>query len=141
MGFKIIDAQAQNTSLNARLKKGLRSRPSTSAGPLITSPKYRPKTRVQFTPLKGWQPKESILGENTQSSPIGKVRYFPIIAHQLSLINRFTIKKENILPSGRNIVSSSNKETYYSVSSSNKETYYSVSLSNYKTYYSVSSSN
>ena len=54
MGFKIIGAQAQNTSLNARLKKGLRSRPSTSVGPLMTSPKYRPKARAQFTPSKGW---------------------------------------------------------------------------------------
>ena len=114
---------------------------STSNRPLMTSPKYRSKTRAQFTPLKGWQPKESILRENTQSPPIGKVRYFPIIAHQLSLINRFTIRKENLLPSGRYIVSSSNKETYYSVSSSNNETYYSVSSSNKETYYSVSSSN
>ena len=54
IGFKIIGAQAQNMSPNARLKKGLRSRHSTSAGLLMTSPKYRPKIRAQFTPSKGW---------------------------------------------------------------------------------------
>ena len=47
MGFKIIGVQAQNTSPNARLKKGLRSRPSTSVGPLMTSPKYRPNSPLQ----------------------------------------------------------------------------------------------
>ena len=54
IGFKIMVAQAQNTSPNARVKKGLRSRPSTSAGPLTTSPKHMPKTRAQVTPSKGW---------------------------------------------------------------------------------------
>ena len=122
-------------------QNGIKNEPSTSNRPLMTSPKYSSKTRAQFTHLKGWQPKESILGENTQSPPIGKVRYFPIIAHQLSLINRFTIRKENLLPSGGNIVSSSNKKTYYPVSSSNKETYYLVSSFNNETYYLVSSSN
>ena len=122
-------------------QNGIKNGSSSSNRPLMKSPKYRPKTRAQFTLLKGWQPKESILGENTQSPLIGKVKYFSIISHQLSLINRFTIRKENLLPSGRNIISSSNKETYYSVSSSNKETYYSVSSSNSETYYLVSSSN
>ena len=76
--------------LKTQAQNGIKNEFSTSNRPLMTSPKYRPKTRAQLTPLKGWQPKESILGENTQSLPIGKVRYFSIIAHQLSLINRFT---------------------------------------------------
>ena len=108
MGFEIIGAQAQDTSPNVEIKNG----PSTRNRPLMVSLKGRPETRAQFAPLKGWQPKESILGENTQSPPIRKVRYFPIITPQLSLINRFTIRKENLLPSERNIVSSSDKETY-----------------------------
>ena len=53
IGFKIMGAQTQNTSPNVRLKKGLRSRPSTSVGPLMASPKHRPKTRAQVTPSKG----------------------------------------------------------------------------------------
>ena len=73
MGFKIIGAQAQNTSPNAKLKKVIRSRPSTSAGPLMTSLKYRPKTRAQFTIQKaGNVIKEFVLKENTQSLPIRK---------------------------------------------------------------------
>ena len=120
MGFEIMGAQATDTSPNLGIKIG----PSTSNRPLMVSLKGRPETRAQFAPLKGWQPKESVLGENTQSPPIGKIRYFAIITLQLSLINQFTIGKENLLPSERNIVSSSNKETYYSVSSSNLETYY-----------------
>ena len=117
MGFEIIGAQAQDTSPNI----GIKNEHSTSNRPLMVSLKGRPKTRAQLTPLKGCQPKEFVLRENTQSPQIRKVRYFPIIVHQLSLINQFTIRKETLLPSGRNIVSSSNKETYYSVSSSNYE--------------------
>ena len=115
MGFEIMGAQAQDTSPNDGIKNG----PSTGNMPLMVSLKGRPKTRAQLTPLKGWQPKESVLGENTQSPLIRKARYSPIIAHKLSPINRFTIRKENLLHSGRNIVSSSNKETYFLVSSSN----------------------
>ena len=115
MGFEIMGAQAQDTSPNVGIKNG----PGTSNKPLMVSLKGRPETRAQFPPLKDWQPKESVLGENTQSPPIGKVRYFPIITPQLSLINRFTIRKENLLLNEKNIVSSSNKETYYSMSSSN----------------------
>ena len=110
-----MGAQAQDTSPNVGIKIG----PGTSNRPLMVSLKDMPKTRAQFAPLKGWQPKESVLGENTQSPPIGEVRYFPIITSQLSLINRLTIRKENLIPSERNIVSSSNKETCYSMSSSN----------------------
>ena len=73
MGFKIIGVQAQNTSPNARLKKGLRSRPSTSVRPLMTSPKYRPKKRAQFNLQKaGNVIKEFVLKENTQFPPIRK---------------------------------------------------------------------
>ena len=90
--MRMPKTQAQN---------GIKNGPSTSNRPLMTSPKYRPKTRAQFTPLKGWQHKESVLGENTKSPPIRKVRYSPIITPQLSLINWFTIRKENLLPSGR----------------------------------------
>ena len=115
MGFEIMGAQAQDTSPNAEIKNGL----GISNEPLMVSLKGRPKMRAHFAPLKGWQPKDSVLGENTQSPPNGKVRYFPIITRQLSLINRFTIRKENLLPNEKNIVSSSNKETYYLVSSSN----------------------
>ena len=115
MGFEIMGAQAQDTSPNVGIKIG----PGTSNRPLMVSLKGKPKTRAQFAPLKGWQPKESALAENTQSPSIGEVRYSPIITPQLSLINWLTIRKENLLPSERNIVSSSNKETYYSVSSSN----------------------
>ena len=115
MEFEIMDAQAQDTNPNV----GIKIRPSTSNKPLMVSLKFRLEIRAQFALLKGWQPKESVLGENTQSLPIGEVRYFPIITPQLSLINRFTIRKENLLHSERNIVSSSNKETCYSVSSSN----------------------
>ena len=104
MGFEIMGAQAQDTSPNVGIKNG----PSTSIRPLMVSVKGRPKTRAQLAPLKGWQPKESILRENTQSPQIRKVRYFTIITPQLSLINWFTIRKENLLPSERNIVSSSN---------------------------------
>ena len=109
MGFKIIGPQAQNRSPNARIKKGLRSWPSTSVGPLMTSPKYRPK-KGPNSPLQkdGNVIKEFILKENTQSPPIRKTKYFLIIAHQLSLINRFTIKKENLSSNGRIIISSSN---------------------------------
>ena len=89
MGFEIIGAQAQDTSLNFGIKNG----PNTSNRPLIVSLKGRLETRAQLALLKGWQTKESILGENAQSPPIEKVRYFPIISHQLSLINRFTIRK------------------------------------------------
>ena len=92
-----MGAQAQDTSPNVGIKNG----PSTSYRPLLVSLKGRPKTRAQLASLKGWQPKEFVLGENTQTPPIRKVRYFPIITHQLSLINRFTIRKENLLPSGR----------------------------------------
>ena len=77
MGFEIMGAQAQDTSPNVRIKNG----PSTSHRPLMVSLKGRPKTRAQFAPLKGWQPKESVLGENTQSPPIGKVGYFSIIPY------------------------------------------------------------
>ena len=104
MGFEIIGAQAQDTSPNVGIKNG----PSTSKRPLMVSLKGRPETRAKFAPLQSWQPKEFVLGENTQSPPIGKVEYFPIIAPQLSLINRFTIRKENLLSSDRNIISSSN---------------------------------
>ena len=89
-----MGAQAQDTSPNVEIKIG----PNTRNMPLMVSLKGRPKTRAQFVPLKGWQPKESVLGENTQSPPIREVRYFPIITPQLSLINRLTIRKENLLP-------------------------------------------
>ena len=112
MGFEIIGAQAQDISPNVGIKNGS----ITSNRPLMVSLKGRPKTRAQLAPLKGWQPKESVLRKSTRSPSIRKVRYFPIIAHQLSFINQFTIRKENLLPSGRKIVSPSNKETYYSVS-------------------------
>ena len=104
MGFEIMGAQTQDTSSNVGIKNGS----GTSNRPLMVSLKGMPETRAQLAPLKGWQPKESILRENTQSPPIGKVGYFPIIAPQLSLINRFMIRKENLLPSDKNIVSSSN---------------------------------
>ena len=97
-----MGAQAQDISPNVEIKNG----PSTSNRPLMVSLKGKPKTRVQLAPLKGWQPKESVLGENTQSPPISKVRYFPIITPQLSLINRFTKRKENLLSNERNIISS-----------------------------------
>ena len=80
MGFEIIGAQAQDTSPNVGIKNG----PSTSNRPFKVSLKGRLKTRAQLTPLKGWQPKESVLGENILYPPIRKVRYFPIITHQLS---------------------------------------------------------
>ena len=115
IGFEIMGVQAQDTSPNVGIKNG----PSISHRPLMVSLKGKPETRAQFAPLKRWQPKEFVLGENTQSSPIEKVGYFPIIAPQLSLINRFKIRKENLLPTDRNIVSSSNYETCYSISSSN----------------------
>ena len=101
IGFEIMGVQAQDRSPNVEIKNG----PSTSNKPLMVSLKGRRKTRAQLAPLKGWQPKEFVLGENTQSPLIRKVRYFPIITPQLSLINRFTIRKENILASERNIVS------------------------------------
>ena len=104
MGFEIMGAQAQDTSPNV----GIKNWPSARYRPLMVSLKSRPKTRAQLAPLKGWQPKESVLGENTRSPPIRKVRYFPIITPQLSLINWFTIRKENLLPSERNIISSFN---------------------------------
>ena len=104
IGFQIKGTQAQDTSPNVKIKNG----PRTSSRPLMVSLKGRPKTRAQLAPLKGWQPKEFVLGENTQSPPIRKVRYSPIITPQLSLINWFTIRKENLIPSERNIVSSSN---------------------------------
>ena len=73
MGFKIIGVHAQNTSPNARLKKGLRSRPSTSVGPLETSPniglKHGPNSPIQKA---GNVIKEFVLKENTQSPPIRK---------------------------------------------------------------------
>ena len=131
IGFKIIGAQAKNTSSNVRLKRRLRSKPSISARPLIISPKHRHKTRAQFTHSKGWlynQPKESVLKENIQFPPIREVGYFLIIVHQLSLINRLTIRKENLSPNGRNIVSSSNNERYHSVSSFNSENYHNHPL-------------
>ena len=115
MGFEIIGAQAQDASPNIGIKNG----PSINNRHLMVSPKCRPETRAQLAPLKNWYPKESILEENINFPPIRKVGYFLIITHQLSLINRFAIRKENLLPNGRNIVSSSNKEKYYSVSSSN----------------------
>ena len=73
MGFKIIGAQAQNTSPNARLKKGLRSKPSTSSGPLMTSPNIGPKQEPN-SPLQkaGNVIKEFVLKENIQSPPIRK---------------------------------------------------------------------
>ena len=77
MGFEIIGAQTQDTSSNVKIKNGS----STSNRPLVVSLKGSPKMRAQLAPLKGWQPKESVLGGNTQSPPIRKVRYFPIIAH------------------------------------------------------------
>ena len=56
--------------------------------------------------------------ENSEASA-KESRDFLIIDPQLSLVNQFTIRKENLSPNGRNIVSSSNKERYYFVSSSN----------------------
>ena len=49
MGFEIIGAQAQDTSPNIGIKNGS----STSNRPLMVSLKGKPKTRAQFTPLKG----------------------------------------------------------------------------------------
>ena len=103
IGFKIMGAQAKNTSPNAQLKNGLRSRPSISHGPSKTSPKYRPKIRVN-SPLQ----KTGNEIKGFVYPPIRKVGYFLIITRQLSLINRFTIRKENLSPNGRNIVTPSN---------------------------------
>ena len=66
MGFKIIGAHAQNTSPNARLKKGLRNRPSTNVGPFMTSPNIGPKQGLN-SPLQkaGNVIKEFVLKENT----------------------------------------------------------------------------
>ena len=50
MGFEIIGAQAQDASPNIGIKNG----PGTSNRPLMVSPKCRPKTRAQLTPLKDW---------------------------------------------------------------------------------------
>ena len=65
MGFEIIGAQTQDTSPNVRIKNGS----STSNRPLVVSLKGSPKMRAQLAPLKGWQPKESVLGGSTQSPP------------------------------------------------------------------------
>ena len=109
IGFEIMSAQAWNKSPKARLKKGLRNKPSNSHEPLDDIPKYRLKTRVQFTLQKADNViKEFVLKENTQSPPIRKVGYFLIIVHQLFLINWFTIRKENLSPNERNIDSSAN---------------------------------
>ena len=99
-----MGAQTQDTRPNVGIKIG----PSTSNRPLMVSLKGRPKTRAQFAPLKGWQPKESVLGENIKSPPIGEVRYSPIITPQLSFINWLTIRKKYLLPNKINIVSSFN---------------------------------
>ena len=73
MGFKIIDAHAQNTSLNVRLKKGLRSRPNTSVGPLMTSPNIgRKQGPISLLQKAGNVIKEFVLKENTQSPSIKK---------------------------------------------------------------------
>ena len=49
MGFEIMGAQAQDTSPNVGIKIGH----STRNRPLMVSLKGRPKTRAQFSPLKG----------------------------------------------------------------------------------------
>ena len=61
MDFEIIGAQAQDISPNVGIKNGS----GTSNKPLMVSLKGMPKTRAQLAPLKGWQLKESVLGENT----------------------------------------------------------------------------
>ena len=60
-GFKIRGTKCKQSGdvfkearSHNRNKRRLRSRPSTSARPLMISLKSRPKTRAQFIPSKGW---------------------------------------------------------------------------------------